>query len=79
MRWSPSLREAAGKLLKRGNVTANLTVKRESEPRLVADPAALEQALTLAMDLHSAHSRQPGATRRGAAWPARRSAAGADR
>ena len=48
----PALREAAGKALKRGNVTANLTVKRESEPRLVADPAALEQALTLAMDLH---------------------------
>ena len=45
------------RLLKRGNVTANLSVKRESEPRLVADPAALEQALTLAMELHS---RIPG-------------------
>ena len=43
--------------LKRGNVTANLTVKRESEPRLVADPAALEQVLALAMELHS---RIPG-------------------
>src|SRR5579872_4129415 len=37
----PVLREAAGKALKRGNVTANLTVRRENEPRLVADPAAL--------------------------------------
>ena len=27
-------------------------MKRESEPRLVADPAALEQVLALAMDLH---------------------------
>ena len=48
----PSLRETAGKALKRGNVTANLSVKRESEPRLAADPAALEQVLALAMDLH---------------------------
>jgi len=49
----PALREAAGKCLKRGNVTANLTVKRESETRLAVDPAALEQALALAMDLHA--------------------------
>src|ERR1700693_3739801 len=48
----PSLRETAGKALKRGNVTANLLVKRDSESRLAADPAALEQVLTLAMDLH---------------------------
>ena len=53
----PGLRDAAGKALRRGNVTANLSVKRESEPRLAADPAALEQALTLAMDLHK---RIPG-------------------
>ena len=53
----PVLREAAGKALKRGNVTANLSIKRENEPRLVADPAALEQALTLAMELHA---RIPG-------------------
>src|SRR5215475_2200581 len=53
----PALREAAGKALKRGNVTANLLVKRESEPRLVADPTALEQALRLAMELHQ---RIPG-------------------
>ena len=49
----PALREAAGKALKRGNVTANLTVKRETEARLALDPAALEQALTLAMELHA--------------------------
>ena len=47
-----ALREAAGKALKRGNVTANLSVKREKEPRLVADPAALEQVVALAMELH---------------------------
>jgi uncharacterized protein (TIGR00255 family) len=47
----PALREAAGKRLKRGNVTANLTVKREEQVRLVADPAALEQVLTLATHL----------------------------
>jgi uncharacterized protein (TIGR00255 family) len=53
----PALREAAGKVLKRGNVTANLTVKRESETRLAVDPTALEQALALALDLHA---RIPG-------------------
>src|SRR5262249_18161087 len=53
----PTLREAAGKSLKRGNVTANLAVKRENEPRLVPDPAALEQVLALALDLHA---RIPG-------------------
>src|SRR3974390_587612 len=53
----PPLRKAAGKVLKRGNVAVNLTVKRESEPRLVADPVALEQAMTLALDLRT---RIPG-------------------
>src|SRR5580698_11552399 len=53
----PALREVAGKLLKRGNVTANLTVKRESEARLALDPLALEQALAIAMELHG---RIPG-------------------
>src|SRR5262245_4461271 len=48
----PALREATGKALKRGNVTANLTVKREAEIRMVADPAALEQVVALALDLH---------------------------
>jgi uncharacterized protein (TIGR00255 family) len=55
----PSLRETAGKALKRGNVTANLSVKREGELRLAADPAALEQVLTLAMELHR---RIPGSS-----------------
>ena len=38
----PGLREALGKRLKRGNVTANLTIKRDEQPRLAPDPAALE-------------------------------------
>jgi uncharacterized protein (TIGR00255 family) len=53
----PTLREATIRTLKRGNVTANLSVKREGEQRLVADPTVLEQALTMAMDLHK---RIPG-------------------
>ncbi len=47
----PALRDAAGKRLKRGNVSATLTLKREERPRLTPDPAALEQALQLALDL----------------------------
>ena len=47
----PALREAAGRVLKRGNVTANLTVRREDSPRLAPDPAALEQVLALATAL----------------------------
>jgi uncharacterized protein (TIGR00255 family) len=44
-----ALREAAGKRLKRGNVSATLTLKREERaPRLTPDPAALEQAIALA-------------------------------
>jgi uncharacterized protein (TIGR00255 family) len=45
-------REQVGKLLKRGNVSANLTIKRPSETRLELDPAALEQVLKIATDLH---------------------------
>jgi uncharacterized protein (TIGR00255 family) len=45
-------REIAGKTLRRGNVTANLTIKRQSETRLELDPAALEQVLKIATDLH---------------------------
>jgi uncharacterized protein (TIGR00255 family) len=48
----PALRESAGKVLKRGNVTASLTLKRETEARLSVDSVALEQALALALDLH---------------------------
>lgn len=50
-------RDLAGKLLKRGNVTANLTIKRQSETRLELDPVALEQVLRIATDLHR---RLPG-------------------
>src|SRR4051812_47291135 len=52
------LREAAGKRLRRGNVTANLTTRREDQQRLIADPAALEQVLALATDIAA---RIPGA------------------
>ena len=45
-------RAMAGKLLKRGNVVANLTIKRPSETRLELDPVALEQVLRIATDLH---------------------------
>jgi uncharacterized protein (TIGR00255 family) len=54
------LKEAAARLLKRGNVTATLTVKREERAgaRLTPDPAALDQALRIALDLAA---RIPGA------------------
>ena len=54
----PALREAAGKALKRGNVTANLSLKREEIAAFSVDPVALEQALKLALDLAA---RIPGA------------------
>jgi uncharacterized protein (TIGR00255 family) len=53
----PVLRDIAGKRLKRGNVTANLSLRRESEVRLALDTAALEQALALALELQA---RIPG-------------------
>jgi uncharacterized protein (TIGR00255 family) len=53
----PRLREATGRVLRRGNITANLSVRHESELRLIADPAALDQVVALAMDLHK---RIPG-------------------
>ena len=45
-------RDLAGRMLKRGNVSANLTIKRQSETRLELDPTALEQVLKIATDLH---------------------------
>jgi uncharacterized protein (TIGR00255 family) len=54
----PALREELGKFLKRGNVTANLTVKREEAGKLAPDPAALEQVLAMATALAA---RIPGA------------------
>ncbi len=54
----PVLREETTKRFKRGNVSATLTLRREERPRLAPDPAALEQALALALDLAA---RIPGA------------------
>ena len=54
----PGLRDAAARLLRRGNVTANLTARRDDQPRLAPDPAALEQVLALAVELAA---RIPGA------------------
>jgi len=59
----PALREMTAGRLRRGNVSATLTLRREERaagggPRLVPDPAALEQALALALDLAR---RIPGA------------------
>jgi uncharacterized protein (TIGR00255 family) len=54
----PALRELAGRHLKRGNVTANLTLRREEQPKLAPDPAALEQVLAMALALAA---RIPGA------------------
>jgi uncharacterized protein (TIGR00255 family) len=56
----PTLRDAAGKVFKRGNIAATLNIKREEKagPRLTPDPAALDQALRLALDLAA---RIPGA------------------
>ena len=84
----PALREAAGKVLKRGNVTANLTLKRETEARLALDSVALEQALALALELHrriagspvpraEALLSLPGVLRAAAADPAEERAAAA--
>ncbi|WP_246522147.1 YicC/YloC family endoribonuclease [Neoroseomonas terrae] len=54
------LKEATGKALKRGNVSATLIIKREERtpPRLTPDPVALDQALRIALDLAA---RIPGA------------------
>jgi uncharacterized protein (TIGR00255 family) len=56
----PALRDAAVKVFKRGNISATLNIKREEKtgPRLTPDPAALDQALRLALDLAA---RIPGA------------------
>lgn len=54
----PPLREEAGRSLRRGNVTANLTAKRDDRTRLAADPAVLDELLRLALDTAA---RIPGA------------------
>ena len=53
----PGFREMAGKSLKRGNVNANLTVRRDMETRASIDEAALANVMALALDLHK---RIPG-------------------
>jgi uncharacterized protein (TIGR00255 family) len=54
-----ALREATGKRLRRGNVSATLTLKREDRaPRLAPDPVALEQAIALVL---AVAARMPGA------------------
>ncbi len=52
------LREAAQRQLRRGNVTATLTVRREESAHLAVDLTALDQALALALALQA---RIPGA------------------
>jgi uncharacterized protein (TIGR00255 family) len=54
------LKEAAARALKRGNVSATLSVRREERAgaRLTPDPAALDQALRIAIELAA---RIPGA------------------
>ena len=47
----PALRETAMKQLKRGNVTANLTVKRAEAATLAPDPATLDRVLAIATEL----------------------------
>ena len=47
----PFIREKAAAVLKRGNVTINLALKRVESPRIALDDVALEQALQLALRL----------------------------
>ena len=53
-----ALKTEAALHLKRGNVTLNLSVRREEQPKLAPDPVALEQVLALATALAA---RIPGA------------------
>ncbi|HET6183831.1 MAG TPA: YicC/YloC family endoribonuclease [Acetobacteraceae bacterium] len=53
----PALREAGAAVLKRGNVSATLTLRREAPAGVRVDTAVLEQMLALVMDLHR---RVPG-------------------
>jgi uncharacterized protein (TIGR00255 family) len=48
----PGYREMVGKVLKRGNINANLTVRRDMETRASIDEAALANVMTLALELH---------------------------
>jgi len=53
-----ALRDEAGRVLRRGNVTANLTVKRDDRARMAADTTVLDELLRLALELAA---RIPGA------------------
>ncbi len=55
----PALRDQAGQVLRRGNVGAALTIKREERQRLVIDPAVLDELLHLAL---AVAARIPGAS-----------------
>ena len=54
----PALRDAAARTLRRGNINATLTAKREERARLAVDPAVLDEVLRLALDVAA---RIPGA------------------
>ena len=54
----PALREEATRTLRRGNVSATLTIKREERARLAVDPAVLNEVLRLALNVAA---RIPGA------------------
>jgi len=56
----PALREEAGRVLRRGNVSASLAAKRDDRARaaVAVDPAALDELLRCALDLAA---RIPGA------------------
>jgi uncharacterized protein (TIGR00255 family) len=55
--FEPAYREMLGKAVKRGNINATLTVRREAETRATIDEQALNTVLALAMELHA---RIPG-------------------
>ena len=60
----PGLREMAGKVLKRGNVNANLSLRRDMETRASIDEAALANVMNLAHGSASPHQGQSGPARR---------------
>ena len=55
----PALREAASRRLKRGNVSAGLTLKRDAASALVVDEVALDALLARALDLARRHPGMP--------------------
>ncbi|MCF3946412.1 MULTISPECIES: YicC/YloC family endoribonuclease [Acidiphilium] len=55
----PALREAAARRLKRGNVSAGLTLKRDTASVLVVDEAALDVLLARALELARRYPAMP--------------------